>query len=94
MKLLTELVDIICWMTLCMSGWLVMAAINPPPPAPHKQQPENIFGRKCKMFHSHMSHTHTLSHTLPKHLLMVNSTAQQGRQCAIKVLKRALPANV
>ena len=52
MKLLTELVDIICWMTLCMSGWLVMAAINPPPPAPHKQQPGNIF-RKCKMYHSH-----------------------------------------
>lgn len=35
----TELVDITCWMALCLSGWLVMAARNPPPPAPHRQQP-------------------------------------------------------
>jgi len=39
MELLTELVDMTCWIVSYMSGWLVMAARNPPPPAPHRQQP-------------------------------------------------------
>lgn len=40
-KLLTGLLDITCCTSLYTSGSMVMAARNPPPPAPHKQDPDS-----------------------------------------------------
>ena len=40
-KLLTGLLDITCCTSLYTSGLMVMAARNPPPPAPHKQDPDS-----------------------------------------------------